>query len=53
MYIVVVNFNQSSYGVMENDGSVTVMILLSQASLVQFEVGINSMDLTATGKNYI
>ena len=49
--VVVVNFNQSSYEVMEDDGSVTIMILLSQVSLVQFEVGINPMDLTATGNN--
>ena len=49
--VVVVKFNQSSYEVMEDDGSVTIMILLSQVSLVQFEVVINPMDLTATGNN--
>ena len=38
---------------MEDDRSVTIMILLSQVSLEQFEVGINSIDLTATGNNYI
>ena len=48
-----VNFGQSLYGVMEDDGSVTIVILLNQASLVQFEVDINSMELTATGSNYL
>ena len=37
---------------MEDNGSVTIVILLSQVSLVQFEVDINSMELTATGSNY-
>ena len=34
---------------MENDGSVTLLILLSQASSVPFEVEINSIDLMAKG----
>ena len=47
-----VNFGQSSYGVMEDDGSVTIVILLSQASLVQFEVQIDTINVTATGSSY-
>ena len=35
----------------ENNGSVTIEILLSQASLVQFEVEINTIDVTAIGNN--
>ena len=37
---------------MESNGSVTIMILLSQASLVQFEVEVSTMDVTATGNGY-
>ena len=43
------NFNQSSYGVMEDDGAVNIMIILSQASSVQFQVVINTADATAVG----
>ena len=41
-----------SYEVMESDGSVTIMIILSQASLVQFDVEVSTMDVTATGNGY-
>ena len=37
---------------MESNRSVTIMILLSRASLVQFDVEISTMDVTATGNAY-
>ena len=43
------NFNQSSYEVMEDDGTLIIMIVLSQASSVQFQVVINTADATAVG----
>ena len=43
------NFNQSSYEVMEDDGTVNIMIVLSQTLSVQFEVMINTTDITAIG----
>ena len=46
------NFNQSSYEVMEDDGAVNIMIVLSQISSVQFEVMISATDIT-TGGMYI
>ena len=42
------NFNQSSYTVMEGDGTVVIPIILSQASSMQIQVEINTMDGTAT-----
>ena len=42
-------FNQSSYGVMEDDGTMNIMIVLSQTSSVQFEVTISTTDVTAGG----
>ena len=42
------NFNQLSYEVMENDGAL-LMITLSQASSVEFEVTIITMEVTAIG----
>ena len=47
--LVMVNFNQSSYRVMENDGTVTIIMILSQPSSVQFQVMINVTDFTAIG----
>ena len=44
------NFSQSSYGVMEDDGRVTLMIRLSQPSSVPFQVIVNTMDVTALGE---
>ena len=44
-----VNFNQSSYGVMEDDGTVTIIMILSQPSSVQFQAIINATDFTAIG----
>ena len=41
------SFSQSSYGVMEDDGTVTLVISLSQTSSVPFEVTVNTMDVTA------
>ena len=38
---------------MEDNGSVTLMILLSQASSVPFEVEINTINLMARGCNYL
>ena len=49
--VVVLSFSQSSYGIMEDDGSVTLVILLSEASLVQFEVEVNTKNVTAIGNN--
>ena len=43
------NFNQTSYGVMEDDGTVNITIVLSQTSSVQFEIMINTTDVTAVG----
>ena len=47
-----VSFSQSSYGVMEDDGSVTMVILLNQASLVEFEVEVTANDVTTTSNSY-
>ena len=44
------SFSQSSYGVMEDDGTVTLMITLSQQSSVPFQVTLNTMDVTAVGE---
>ena len=44
------NFNQSSYEVMENDSLVTLSLELSQVSSVPFNVTINTMDVTAIGR---
>ena len=41
------SFSQSSYGVMEDDGTVTLVISLSQTSSVPFEVTVNTVDVTA------
>ena len=43
------SFNQSSYGVIEDDGTVNIMIVLSQTSSVQFEAMISTTDITAVG----
>lgn len=44
-----VNFDRPSYSTMEGAGTVTISITLSQASSMQIQVGINTMDVTATG----
>ena len=49
---VTLNFNQSLYGVMEDDGTVTMAMILSQSSSVQFQVIINATDFTAIGTCY-
>ena len=49
---VVVNFNQSSYGVMEEDGTISITIILSQASSVEFQVTINALNVCAIGNLY-
>ena len=43
------SFSQSLYGVMEDDGRVTLIIRLSQPSSVPFQVIVNTMDGTAVG----
>ena len=48
-YIVVVNFNQSSYSVAEDDGILVIELMLSNQSSHSFEVLINLMEITATG----
>ena len=45
-YTAVVNFKQSSYEVMEDEGEVIIMIEMSQPSSEPFEVMISSMDAT-------
>ena len=50
---VTVSFSQSSYGVMEDDGTVTLVIALSQPSSVPFEVTIGTVNMTASSKNVI
>ena len=42
-------FNQSSYGVMEDDYRATLMITLSQPSSVEFTATVNTMDVSAIG----
>ena len=49
-YVVEVSFSQSSYGVMEDDGRVTLMIRLSQLSPVPFQVTVDTMNVTAVGE---
>ena len=49
-YIVGVRFSQSSYEVMEYDGTVTLTLQLSKMSSEPFEVTMNTMDVTAVGK---
>ena len=44
-----VNFNQSLYGVKEDDSTVTITMILSQPSSVQFQVIISATDFTAIG----
>ena len=48
-YSVVVNFDQSTYGVMESDSTASVVILLSQPSSIPFQVVINTIDVIAEG----
>ena len=44
-----VNFDQSSYSIMEDDGTVTITLTLSEVITRQIQVVINTMDVTATG----
>ena len=46
-FAVVVNFNQSSYEVMEDSSEVIIVIELSQPSSQTFEVIISLIDITA------
>ena len=48
--LVEVSFNQSSYGVMEDDGTVSLVIALSQPSSVPFEVIVQTINVTAVGE---
>ena len=43
------SFNQSSYGITEDDGTVTLTLVLSEASTVTFEVTVSTIDVTAIG----
>ena len=43
------SFGQSSYGVMEDDGTVRLVLTLTQTSSVPFEVTVNTTDVTAVG----
>ena len=49
-YIIVVNFKESSYEVMEGRDKVILMIELSQSSSKPFEVMISLMDDTTKSK---
>ena len=49
MLIVIINFDQSSYEVTEND-AVTIAIVLSTSSSVAFEVTIDTVNVNAHGK---
>ena len=44
------NFKQSSYEVMEDEGEVMIMIELSQPSSKPFDVMISLMNVTANGQ---
>ena len=44
------NFEQSSYEVMEDEGEVMIMIELSQPSSEPFNVTISPMDVTANSE---
>ena len=45
-----VSFSQSSYSVNENDGVVQPVLVLSESSLINITVQIESRSITATGK---
>ena len=49
---VIVNFNQTSYGVMEDIGIVPIIMILSQPSSVQFQVEISVTNFTGKGTYY-
>lgn len=49
MYTVVVNFNQSSYDIREDDDTVMIDLIMNRPSSQQFEITINLMDITTTG----
>ena len=44
------SFNQLSYGVMEDDSTVTITIILSQPSSLQFQVVIHVIEASAIGR---
>ena len=48
-YVVVVEINERSYYVRENDGMIIMELIMSQQSSQPFVVAINLMDMTATG----
>ena len=45
-----VSFDQSLYGVMEDNGTVSLVIALSQPSSLPFQVIVETIDVTAAGK---
>ena len=47
------SFNQSSYEAMKDDGSVTMVVLLSQSSSIPFQLTINTTDVTAESKHAV
>lgn len=47
--MLIVNFNQSSYAIKENDKMVTLEIVLSQPSPKSFQIEIDTMNVTAKG----
>ena len=46
---VILNFGQSSYGVMEDDGTATIGMAMIPPSSEQFQVTINITVVTAIG----
>ena len=47
--VVVIEINEQSYYVRENDNMVIMELVMSQPSSQPFEVAINLMGITATG----
>ena len=43
------NFDQSSYSIMEDDGMVIITLTLNEVTTRQIQVVINTMDVPATG----
>ena len=52
MLIVIINFDQSSYEVTEND-TVTIGIMLSTSSSMAFKVTIDTVNVNAHGKTLV
>lgn len=49
MLTVMVNFNESSHEVKEDDDALVISMVLSQPSSMPIQVEISALDVTATG----